>query len=220
MRAWTSSLLAVLPWLPPADLPRAPAVPCAIAVDVQVQAHLDWGSLERHLFTGEVERVWAPYGVTFCWAEGPRGCEGVEARIRVLIAEDLPASAVHDTASQVVVGRITFRAGVPGSDIVLSVTSARHLVVRATLGGRPISEWPAAIAEHLMPRVMGRALAHEIGHYVLGTREHATRGLMSASFRPDDVTFGSASRFSLPRPDAARMRLECVAGAIETRAER
>jgi hypothetical protein len=81
MRAWTSSLLAVLPWLPPADLPRAPATPCAVVVDVQVQARLDWGLLEWHSFTGEVERVWAPYGVTFCWAEGPRGCEGVEARV-------------------------------------------------------------------------------------------------------------------------------------------
>jgi hypothetical protein len=89
MRAWTSSLLAVLPWLPPADLPRGPAVPCAVALEVQVQAHLEWGSLEWHLFTGEVERAWAPYGVTFCWAEGPRGC-GLEARVRVLIADDLP----------------------------------------------------------------------------------------------------------------------------------
>jgi len=35
MRAWTSSLLAVLPWLPPADLPRAPVLPCAVAVEVQ-----------------------------------------------------------------------------------------------------------------------------------------------------------------------------------------
>ena len=220
MRAWTSSLLAMLPWLPPADLPRAPAVPCAVGVEVQVQAHLEWGSLEWHLFSGEVERVWAPYGMTFCWAEGPRGCEGVEARVRVLIADDLPASAVRETARQPVVGRITFHADAPGSDIVLSVTSARHLVVHATLGGRPISEWPAAIAEHLIPRVMGRALAHEIGHYVLGTREHASRGLMAASFRPDDVTLGSATRFSLPRPGAARMRLECIAGAIEARAER
>ena len=219
MRAWTSSLFAVLPWLPPADLPRAPAVPCAVAVEVQVQARLEWGSLEWHLFTGEVERVWAPYGVTFCWAEGG-GCEGVEARVRVLVTGELPVSAVRETERQPVVGRITFHAGAPGSDIVLSVTSARHLVVHATLGGRPISEWPAAIAEHFIPRVMGRALAHEIGHYVLGTREHAPRGLMAASFRSDEVTLGSATRFSLPRTGAARMRLECIAGAIEARAER
>jgi hypothetical protein len=43
---------------------------------------------------------------------------------------------------------------------------------------------------------------------------------MAASFRPDDVTLGGATRFSLPRPDAARMRLDCIAGAIEARAER
>lgn len=220
MRAWSSSLLAVLPLLPPVDLPGAAPTPCGVAVEVRVQAHLRWGSLEWHLFTGEVERVWAPYGVTFCWAEGPRGCEGLEARVRVLIAEDLPQSAVRETAGQPVVGRIAFNASGPGRDIVLSLSSARNLVVRATLGGRPLSDWPAAVAEHFIPRVMGRALAHEIGHYILGTRGHATRGLMSASFRPDDVTLGSASRFSLPRPDAARMRLECIASAIEARAER
>lgn len=218
MRAWTSSLLAVLPWLPTADLPRATAVPCAVALEVQVQAHLQWGSLEWHLFTGEVEHVWAPYGVTFCWAEGPRGCEGIEARVRVLVADDLPVSAVAETARRPVVGRITFHGDAPGSEIVLSLSAARHLVVHATLGGRPISEWPSAIAEHFVPRVMGRALAHEIGHYVLGTRDHASRGLMSASFRPDDVTLGSESRFSLLRSDAARMRLECIARAVDARA--
>jgi hypothetical protein len=220
MRAWTSSLLAVLPWLPPANLPRAPSVPCVLAVDVQVRAHLQWGSLEWHLFTGEVERVWAPYGLTFCWAEGPRGCEGIEARVDVLIADDLPASAVRETARLPVVGRITFHAGAPGSDIALSVTSARTLVVRATLGGRRVSDWPAAIAQRFIPRVLGRALAHEIGHYVLGTRDHAARGLMSASFTPDDVTLASTSRFHLPGGDAARMRLACVARALDVRSER
>ena len=220
MRAWSSSLLALLPLMPSTDPARVPPTPCAVAVEVRVQARLRWGSLEWHLFTGEVERVWAPYGVSFCWADGPRGCERLEARVQVLIADDLPPSAVRETAGQPIVGRITFDAGGPGSDIVLSLASARSLVVHATLGGRPLSEWPAAVAEHFIPRVMGRALAHEIGHYVLGTREHAARGLMSASFRPDDVTLGSASRFSLPRPDAAQMRLECIASAIEARAER
>ena len=94
------------------------------------------GSLEWQLFTREVERVWTPYGVTFCWAEGPRGCEGVEARVRVLIADDLPASAVRETARQPVVGRITFHADAPGSDIVLSVTS-RTPSRRPRDAGRP-----------------------------------------------------------------------------------
>jgi hypothetical protein len=30
--------------------------------------------------------------------------------------------------------------------------------------------------------VLGRALAHEIGHFLLGTRTHAERGLMRAQF--------------------------------------
>ena len=220
MRAWSSSLLALLPLMPSTHPARVPPTPCAVAVEILVQAHLRWGSLEWHLFTGEVERVWAPYGVTICWAEGPNGCEGMEARVHVLIAEDLPGSVARETAGQPVVGRITFDGSGPGSDIVLSLTGARNLVVRATLGGRPLADWPLAIVEHFIPRVMGRALAHEIGHYVLGTRDHAVRGLMSASFNPNDVTLGSRSRFDLPRSEGARMRLECIARNIQARTER
>jgi hypothetical protein len=35
--------------------------------------------------------------------------------------------------------------------------------------------------------VLGRALAHEIGHYLLGTREHSTSGLMRAAPRIDEL---------------------------------
>ena len=39
---------------------------------------------------------------------------------------------------------------------------------------------------------MGRALAHELGHFLLGSKRHSRTGLMAAQFRPDDVTFGGA----------------------------
>ncbi len=58
-----------------------------------------------------------------------------------------------------------------------------------------------------MPRVLGRALAHEIGHYVLQSRDHARTGLMTASFQPYAVTFGPTSWFRLT-PDAVAA-LQC-----------
>src|SRR5262249_59808629 len=46
---------------------------------------------------------------------------------------------------------------------------------------------PAAMAEILLGRALGRALAHEIGHFLLDTREHSTHGLMRAEFTPLDL---------------------------------
>jgi len=40
---------------------------------------------------------------------------------------------------------------------------------------------PIAEREMLLARAMGRALAHEIGHYLFGSKTHSARGLMQAT---------------------------------------
>jgi hypothetical protein len=210
MKAWELPLLAVIPLVSPDDAPPPRHPPCAIAVAIDVRATLVWGAVEWHILTSEVERVWAPYGVTFCWQDRGDGCAGVEVRLRVLIADDaLPPT--ERRAGGPAVGRIQFLATRPGTEIQLSWRAARDLVVRANLGGQPIGSWPSAIETRLVPRVLGRALAHEVGHYVLGSRDHARTGLMAAHFRPDDVTFGSSTRFGLSQETGAAVRNQCVA---------
>jgi hypothetical protein len=218
MRVWGSSLLALLPLLPPADL-TPKAAPCAVAIELEVKAPLEWGALEWHLLTREVEGLWELYGLSLCWADGTKGCAGWQVRLRVLVAEDVPSGEIT-VGAKPIVGRIFFDADGPGTNMVLSVTTARALVARATLGGRPLAAWPTTIVEHLVPRVLGRALAHEIGHYVLGSRSHTRNGLMAAGFRPDDVTLGEAARFRLSEAQAAAVRVQCLAVSVEARAER
>lgn len=220
MRAWGWSLLAVLPWTTPAEtplLPLRPATPCVVAIEMHVRAPLKWGGFEWHLFTREVEHVWAPYGLTVCWIDGEKGCEGIEVRLRVLVAETLPPVNEAAGFQPPVVGRIVFDRDAPGTDIAVSLAGGRYLVARATLGGRPLGDWPRAIAERFLPTVLGRVLAHEIGHFVLGSRAHSRTGLMTARFRPDSVTFGATSEFHLAPEAAAALRLECVAGGLDAR---
>jgi hypothetical protein len=218
MRAWGWSLLAaVLPWTGPVDsplLPLTPRAPCAIAIEVRLEAPLHWGALEWRLFTREVEQVWTPYGLTICWASGDRGCEGFQVRLRVRITGTVSSGSSPTTPA---VGRIGFYADRPGTEISLSLEGGRFLVTHATLGGRRLSEWPAGIAERLLPVVMARALAHEIGHFLLASRAHSRSGLMTAQFRPDVVTFGGPSDFRLSPEAVARLRLECVAGELNAR---
>ena len=161
-----------------------------------------WGAIEWRLFTREVEQAWTPYGVTICWQAGEDGCEGFAVRLRVFVAEVLPPAG--STSAPPVVGRIPFYGDQPGTEIFLSIEGGRYLVTHATLGGRKVGDWPGAIAERLLPAVMGRALAHELGHFLLGSKRHSRAGLMAATFRPDDVTFGGAGEFRCPGTRRAR----------------
>jgi hypothetical protein len=214
MKVW-AMLLALVPLMPTEDFRLQRAAPCVMAIAVDVRATLAWGSIEWHMLTSEVERTWAPYGVTFCWLESAEGCEGVQIRVRVLIADDLPGPDTADRPRPV--GRILFEGSNPGSEISLSVTGARHLVARARLCGRSVASLPEAVALRLLPRVLGRALAHEIGHYLLGSREHTRSGLMASGFRPDDVTSATTSQFELSRPAAAIVHERCTTKRLTAR---
>lgn len=54
------------------------------------------------------------------------------------------------------------------------------LVSTVELFGRSESSWPTALHNLIVGRALGRALAHEIGHFLLRTRYHSPTGLMRA----------------------------------------
>ena len=210
------SVLALLPLAVVQPKPAVHAVPCAIAVDLDVRTPLRWGASEWRLMMGEVGRIWAPYGVDICWGGGVERCSGWQVRFRVSIADSLPHSALAPRANPTL-GQITFTSEGPGTDISLSVAAARSLVLRATMGDRPLADWPTHSEEILVPRVLGRALAHEIGHYLLGSRDHSRFGLMASSYRPDQVTFASSSRFRLDGDQQSRLSPHCDGTPADTR---
>jgi len=55
-------------------------------------------------------------------------------------------------------------------------------------------------------RLLGRAMAHEIGHLLLGTTRHADRGLMRGVWTSVELHRDRAWDWSLSRDDVARMR--------------
>ena len=52
---------------------------------------------------------------------------------------------------------------------------------------QPFPSLPEELYERWLSRALGRALAHEIGHYLLGTSRHTARGLMRAHFLPSEL---------------------------------
>jgi len=93
---------------------------------------------------------------------------------------------------------------------VLSLPATRALVEAADYRGVPVVQRPVVVREELLARALGRAAAHELGHYLLASREHAPRGLMRARFRADELVGRDAGAFCLEVSEsqmvAARLR--------------
>ena len=200
------TLLAVLAVVPAGGAVRSRT--CEIAVELQVMAPLEWKPLEWRRMTSEVERIWEPYGLSICWIGRDNPCAGRDVRLKVLVAEDLPGSSSRASSAGAILGQIIFHADEPGVDIALSVKAARGLVAHSEVGLVKLEAWPGKSWEALVPRVLGRALAHEIGHYELG-RGHTDHGLMMPTFHPNDVTFGPTSWFRLLPSQQSALQLRC-----------
>jgi len=54
--------------------------------------------------------------------------------------------------------------------------------------------------------LLGRAMAHEVGHLLLGTREHAAAGLMRGKWTSRELKTNRGADWQLSRGEAASLR--------------
>jgi hypothetical protein len=184
-----ASLAAVLAFAPtPAALEPAEALPIAsAAMVVNVTAAAD---IPRALVTAtlhEADAVWRAAGFKFLWE---RGTTAANATLRVVIG-----GGASPVTRKMPLAWIGFEEDRPTSLIYVSHTNALAFMEnsRETVG--VTDAMPALQRETYLARAMGRALAHEIGHYLLASRTHAAKGLMMA-------THSSAEFFSTERGGA------------------
>jgi hypothetical protein len=79
------------------------------------------------------------------------------------------------------------------------------LVSTVTLLGNHDKVWPKALYDLVTGRVLGRALAHEIGHFLLRSREHSRKGLMRPRHQVPDLVGADRSRFVLSADEVTRL---------------
>ena len=66
--------------------------------------------------------------------------------------------------------------------------------------------WLAGEADADMPTLVGLAVAHEIGHLLLGTSAHSAKGLMRAVWSRAELQRNDAADWLFSQSDAVRMR--------------
>jgi hypothetical protein len=175
-------------------------------------AHRLWGELivrtplsaaELREMTSQVSRIWAPYGVTIDWThQGPPGGVpvGYAGWVRVLIKADATDIVVARNDAAPALAALHMPGGVPRNVIYVSLDAARALVRRATSAMPEGRYW-----KRLVARTTGCAIAHELGHYLLGTAEHAGEGLMRPAFTVADVVDNHPASFRLAPSEASRV---------------
>ena len=126
----------------------------------------------------EASAIWRPTGVTFKWQKAAAVQAEADppqpTRPRVLIDD----SRGTPRGASAPMGWVKFVDDEPDGDIHISHANAERFVL--SVGGVGGSARRMTPAERflLLGRTLGRALAHELGHYLLKSKEHTTNGLM------------------------------------------
>jgi hypothetical protein len=162
----------------------APAAAIGTGPSIRLQVISPARLADRALETmvDQAAAIWAPYGVTVTATRQLVRSQDYRGDWITLVIRDSPErepGAIRRGERRQLAG-LAFAGGVPGSLMTASWNVAREMVAAAGLS-RPAGD------ETLAARLLGRAVAHEIGHYLLRTREHAARGLMRVAFTVRDV---------------------------------
>ena len=204
-----SLALLIVPELMPAlhasnssDACIAPIRTAASMVTLHLVDRVNLPSDARKEMMRETVDLWRAAGVDIKWSALRAGgaevtlTEGPHPQMTVVVTPDMPVELKTSPSHALVMASILFIDGKPTTLIGAYPGEVQRLLETVRMDVRPVGERPAAYRHRLMGRVLGRAIAHELGHFLFGSSGHAADGLMRARHRLDDLTspFGKALR--------------------------
>jgi hypothetical protein len=175
---------------------------CApVAVDIRLRLDPSIGSRRiADRLKAETEAIWKQYGIQLEWTDADASeppADGVFLEATVERRFEAPERMEWVT----VLGSALVQPGAPSWQPIRVSAEATESVlrtVRPSVGG--------LVRDHELARALGRVLAHEIGHVLLGPPYHDRTGLMRATFRPDELAEPNRAPFRLTRGSVGRLR--------------
>jgi hypothetical protein len=143
-----------------------------LVLDVRLgtSEHLPAGA--RASLMREVNDIWRREGVRVQWPLGATGGQLPDFALRVLVVQR--ESPTNNTEHKWPVGEL-LRDQADNSVAVVSIDAAERVVAAAAR-----SDEPTALLDRRLGMILGRTVAHEIGHFLLDTPGHSRQGLMRA----------------------------------------
>ena len=197
----------------------APSPMPPMIVNVTVAAKVSPELLTR--ITDEADAIWRGTGISFVWQRGARPTSSPRRTtpsfgpptLRLVIGTE--RGVAHD--GQVALGWIVFEDDRPEQEIYLSYANAMALLGESSGVVGLVSGMPLLMRETLLARAMGRALAHEIGHYLLASKTHSAQGLMMAVHTAAELFGQARQRFAIAPAEQQRMVARFASISIASR---
>lgn len=181
----------------PFALTMAMAGPCAVADEIIAQAQ------------AEAQRIWSRADVAISWvspSEVPYASSGTDwLLVRCGAAATLPTNP--DEPSVLPIAAIRFIGLLPANTIVMSPENADALLQQDARDGRDPRGWAVPFRRIRLGRLLGRAIAHEIGHFLTQSRAHTRGGLMRATHSVAALTGVSLGPFRVDAEQVTPLRL-------------
>jgi hypothetical protein len=163
--------------------------------------------VSRRSLIAETESIWKLAHVRLKWLRESTEADEA-ATLRVLVMARPVMSATEQSPWPV--GEL------------LRPERSQAIAIASTIGAKRIvdeSRWellpePTAMQEQRLGLVLGRAVSHEIGHYLLQTDTHATRGLMRARIAAREFADLRSGAFRLDRAAETHMATIAAKGPL------
>jgi hypothetical protein len=170
----------------------------------RVEMSLEWQARSipeqlRDIAQTEVAVIWERLGVTVQWIE-PRSNGG--PIVRAIVSDEAGRTMPpRPTGSAALphLGWIEFWGNTPSNVVRVSAGAALEAARDARTQDRMASGHPLAALRIIAARLVGRAIAHELGHYLLRSRRHTSNGLMRPVFPAYEGLLPLLDRYRLER---------------------
>lgn len=166
----------------------------------------------------EVAAIWRPYHLEIEWLDNKVTAGGDQPDLFVYFVDQ--KMAANTPRRDPAIAWIPFNEGVPMHFVRVSWPAAIALLeTKSWYDGLPIARAQSRIRDVVLGRIVGRALAHEIGHYLLGSQVHAETGLMRASLANLELVSPGTGKLRLGHAEERALRASRMA-TCETLARR
>jgi hypothetical protein len=180
------------------------AVSLHLQIDRSITSRLDTRVLEE-----EASNIWRPYGVELEWPEA-RDSNSVANGLALDVRLEPRIQQNEQRPWTTVLGSARVDLDSPGRQPIRVSVDATESVLNLRRGAGNAG----FVTDGELARGLGRVLAHEIGHVLLGAPYHDDVGLMRAVFLPNELAVPDRDLFRLTCTDVARLsaRLHVLIG--------
>jgi hypothetical protein len=154
----------------------------------------------------EASFIWRAYGVQLEWPAANSVSRCARPRVSFDVWVDRQRTPLPDSRTPVLGSTRLIPSTIGRAPIYIDGGATEQLLGRLSAGRviQLVSRTHPGPAE--VGRALGRVLAHEIGHVVLGAARHQPQGLMRPSFRPEDLISPRRWPYTLSQAEVARLR--------------